>query len=195
MERIKFGTDGWRGVIADDFTFANVERGLIVGYDTRFISAEAADLVAQVVAGGGIPVTLADQPTPTPAVSYAVVARKSAGGIMVTASHNPYQWNGIKFKAPYGGSAAPSIMRRIEEHLDESAPSRRKHGIAVDDLVTPYLARLGELVHLDHIASSGRRLVIDPMYGAGRGLSPGSSSRRASLSARFTASTTPFSRD
>jgi phosphomannomutase len=187
MDKIKFGTDGWRGVIADDFTFANVERvatamaayvkaegeperGLIVGYDTRFISAEAADLVAQVVAGAGIPVTLADQPTPTPAVSYAVVARKTAGGIMVTASHNPYKWNGLKFKAPYGGSAAPSIMRRIEEHLDESEPSRRKRGIAVDDLITPYLSRLGELVHLERIASSGRRLVIDPMYGAGRGV-------------------------
>ena len=114
MDRIKFGTDGWRGVIADDFTFANVERvaaamaayvkteveperGLIVGYDTRFVSAEAAELVAQVVAGAGLPVTLADRATPTPAVSYAVVARKAAGGIMVTASHNPYRWNGIKF--------------------------------------------------------------------------------------------------
>ena len=187
MDRIKFGTDGWRGVIADDFTFANVERvaaamaayvkreaapqrGLIVGYDTRFVSGDAAGLVAQVVAGAGIPVTLADRPTPTPAVSYAVVARKAVGGIMVTASHNPCQWNGIKFKASYGGSAAPSIMRRIEEHLDESEPSRRERGIAVEDLVGPYLERLRELVHLDRIASSGRRLVIDPMYGAGRGV-------------------------
>ncbi|HMD95724.1 MAG TPA: phosphoglucomutase/phosphomannomutase family protein [Terriglobia bacterium] len=187
MDTIKFGTDGWRGVIADDFTFANIERvaaamaayvktegeperGLIVGYDTRFLSAEAADLVAQVVAGAGIQVTLADRPTPTPAVSYAVVARKAAGGIMVTASHNPYKWNGIKFKASYGGSAAPSIMRRIEEHLDQSEPGRTKRGISVDDLVTPYLARLRELVHLDRVASSGRRLVIDPMYGAGRGV-------------------------
>ena len=187
MHTIKFGTDGWRGVIADDFTFANVERvaaamaayvkaegepqrGLIVGYDTRFISAEAADVVAQVAAGAGIAVTLADQPTPTPAVSYTVVARKAAGGIMVTASHNPYKWNGIKFKASYGGSAAPSIMSRIEEHLDKSEPRRAKSGIAVDDLVTRYLARLRELVHLDRIASSGRRLVIDPMYGAGRGV-------------------------
>jgi len=187
MDRIKFGTDGWRGVIADDFTFANVERvaaamaayvkteveperGLIVGYDTRFVSAEAAELVAQVVAGAGLPVTLADRATPTPAVSYAVVARKAAGGIMVTASHNPYRWNGIKFKASYGGSAAPSIMRRIEEHLDKSESSRSRRGISVEDLVTPYLARLRELVRLDRIASSGRRLVIDPMYGAGRGV-------------------------
>ena len=184
---IKFGTDGWRGVIADDFTFANIERvaaamaayvklegkperGLIVGYDTRFLSAEAADLVAQVVAGAGIYVTLADRATPTPAVSYAVVARKAAAGIMVTASHNPYKWNGIKFKAAYGGSAAPSIVLGIEQQLDKSAPVRTRRGIAVDDLIAPYLDRLGELVHLDRIASSGRRLVIDPMYGAGRGV-------------------------
>jgi phosphomannomutase len=187
MDTIKFGTDGWRGVIADDFTFANVERvaaamaayvkaagaaarGLIVGYDTRFLSAEAADLVAQVVAGAGIPVTLADQPSPTPALSYAVVARQAAGGIMITASHNPYKWNGIKFKAPYGGSAGPSIMRRIEKHLDESKARRTRRGIASEDLITPYLELLGGRAHLDRIAASGRRFVIDPMYGAGRGV-------------------------
>jgi len=187
MDTIKFGTDGWRGIIARDFTFANVERvaaamaayvkaegepqhGLVVGYDTRFLSAEAADLVACVAAGAGIPVTLADQPTPTPALSYAVVARKAAGGIMVTASHNPYRWNGIKFKASYGGSAAPSIVRRIEAQLDKSRPSPTAHGVATEDLITPYLERLHSMIHLDRIASSHQCFVIDPMYGAGRGV-------------------------
>jgi phosphomannomutase len=192
LEKIKFGTDGWRGVIAEDFTFANVQRvteaiaqyvreegdpakGLVVGYDTRFLSAEFAQHASEVVAAAGIPVLLADRATPTPAVSYAVVARQTAGAIMITASHNPYRWSGVKFKAPYGGSAAPSIMRRIEIHLrrpDRSTTHPRKRqpvAIQTVDLVGPYLERLKSLVHLDRIRSSGRRFAIDPMYGAARG--------------------------
>jgi phosphomannomutase len=192
MEKIQFGTDGWRGVIGDDFTFANVRRvaaavaqylraesepvrGLIVGYDTRFLSAEFAQCASEVVAAAGIPVILADRATPTPAVSYAVVARQTAGAIMITASHNPYRWNGVKFKAPYGGSAAPAIIRRIEAHLRRldcsGARGRKSQPAAIDkvDLVTPYLERLKSLVHLDRIRASGRRFVLDPMYGAARG--------------------------
>jgi phosphomannomutase len=192
LDKIKFGTDGWRGVIAQDFTFANVQRvaeaiaqyvcvegdpakGLVVGYDTRFLSAEFARLASEAVAAAGIPVTLAGNATPTPAVSYAVVARQTAGAIILTASHNPYRWNGVKFKAPYGGSAAPSIMRRIEFHLhrlDRTGThprKRRSASIQTVDLVSPYLERLKGLVHLDRIRSSGRRFVIDPMYGAARG--------------------------
>jgi phosphomannomutase len=192
LDKIKFGTDGWRGVIAEDFTFANVQRvaeaiaqyvcaegdpakGLVVGYDTRFLSAEFARLASEVVAAAGIPVTLADRATPTPAVSYAVVARQTAGAIIITASHNPYRWNGVKFKAPYGGSAAPSIMRRIEIHLhrlDRSGIRPRKWrpaSIQTVDLVDPYLERLKGFVDLNRIRSSGRRFVIDPMYGAARG--------------------------
>jgi len=190
--RIKFGTDGWRGVIADDFTFANVRRvaaaiagyvrtegeparGLIVGYDTRFLSPACARLSAEVVASAGIPVALAACPTPTPAISYSVVARKTAGAIMVTASHNPYRWNGVKFKAPYGGSAAPAIVQKIEanlQKLDRSRPPTPRGGAArieTVDLVTPYLERLKSKVRLDRIRASGRRFVIDPLYGAGRG--------------------------
>jgi phosphomannomutase len=192
LDRIKFGTDGWRGVIAENFTFANVQRvaeaiaqfvrqeddpakGLVVGYDTRFLSAQFARHASEVVAAAGIPVLLADRATPTPAVSYAVVARQTAGAIMITASHNPYRWNGVKFKAPYGGSAAPSIMRRIEIHLHrlDRSPARpgkrRPAAIQTVDLVGPYLERLKSLIHLDRIRSSGRRFVIDPMYGAARG--------------------------
>ena len=192
MVKIKFGTDGWRGVIGDDFTFANVRRvaaataeyvrtegeparGLVVGYDTRFLSAESARVTAEVVAAAGIPVALADEATPTPALSYAVVSRKTAGAIVITASHNPYRWDGFKFKAPYGGSASPDIVHRIETHLHKldraqsRARKRKTATIETVDLITPYLERLKELVHLDRIQASGRKFVIDPMYGAGRG--------------------------
>lgn len=191
MQKIKFGTDGWRGVIGDDFTFANVRRvaeavaqyvrreseprrGLIVGYDTRFLSADCAQSAAEVAASAGIPVVLADRPTPTPAISYAVVARKAAGAIVVTASHNPYRWNGVKFKAPYGGSAAPAVVRRIEAYLHKSerstARAKKLKAAALEtaDLVSPYLERLKSLVNLDRIRASGRRFVVDPMFGAAR---------------------------
>ncbi|MGD0693490.1 MAG: phosphoglucomutase/phosphomannomutase family protein [Terriglobia bacterium] len=192
MERIKFGTDGWRGLIADDFTFANVRRvaaavaayvraegkpsrGLVVGYDTRFLSAQSARAAAEAVAALGVPVALADRATPTPALSYAVAERKAAGGIMITASHNPYRWNGLKFKAPYGGSAEPAIVRRIEVHLRKLDRSGRPAflgkaaRVATADLIAPYLERLRKLVNLERIRASGRKFVIDPMYGAAQG--------------------------
>jgi phosphomannomutase len=190
-DQIKFGTDGWRGIIGDAFTFANVrrvatgiaryvrqegqpERGLIVGYDARFLSPEAAQVAAQQVAAEGISVLLADRATPTPAVSYAVVAQKAAGALMVTASHNPYVWNGIKLKAPYGGSASPDIMKRVETYVPAEDPAmERKSSAGADvktaDLVSPYLERIKNLVSLERIRESGRRFVIDPMYGAARG--------------------------
>jgi phosphomannomutase len=191
--KIKFGTDGWRGVMADDFTFANLrrvaqamaryareegkalERGLVVGYDTRFLSAESARLAAEVCAEAGLRVILADQPTSTPAVSFAVVDRAAAGGIVITASHNPYRWNGVKFKAAYGGSAAPSIIARIEKHLrwvDQNGARGLKHkggGIEIVNLVAPYLEKIKSRVSLEHIRASGLRFAIDPMYGAARG--------------------------
>ncbi len=192
MDKIKFGTDGWRGVIGEDFTFANVRRvaaavaqyvraegqpsrGLVIGYDTRFLSGEFARAAAEVVASAGIRVVLADHPTPTPAVSFAVVARRAAGAIMITASHNPYRWNGVKFKASYGGSAAPAIIQRIETHLHKLDKQRgRAHRgrvarLETVDLVSPYLSRLKKLVRMEQIRASGRRFVIDPMYGAGQG--------------------------
>lgn len=192
MDKIKFGTDGWRGLIGEDFTFANVrriataiagyvlsesepDRGLVIGYDTRFLSAECARSAAEVVAVSGIPVILAESPTPTPAVSHAVVARRAAGGIVITASHNPYRWNGVKFKAPYGGSAAPEIIRRIEAHLRARdrrrvrARGRKAASLKTADLLSPYLDRLKSLVNLDRIRASGRRFAIDPMYGSAQG--------------------------
>ena len=192
MDKIKFGTDGWRGLIAKDFTFANVRRvteaiaqyiheegdaskGFVVGYDTRFLSEDFAKCASEVVASAGIPVMLADRATPTPAVSYAVVARQAAGAIMITASHNPWRWNGLKIKAPCGGSAAPSVIRKVEVHLRRldragtRARKRRPASVEVLNLVGPYRERIKTFVHLDKIRSSGRRFVIDPMYGAGSG--------------------------
>ncbi len=154
---------------------SQTERGLVVGYDARFLSPEAAQVAARQVAAEGIPVVLADRATPTPAVSYAVVARKTAGALIVTASHNPYIWNGIKLKAPYGGSASPEIMKRVETYVPNEDPGKAKASasksaqIETADLVTPYLGRIRTLVSLDRIRESGRKFVIDPMYGAARG--------------------------
>src|ERR1035438_7618469 len=128
---IKFGADGWRGIIADDFTFENIRRvgnaiatyvnknedaskGLVVGYDTRFLSQRAAEIVSDVLAGAGIAVRLSDDFTPTPALPYAVKHLGTAGGVMIPSSHNPFNWNGVKYKAWYGGSGTPAIMKSIE---------------------------------------------------------------------------------
>ena len=131
---IKFGTDGWRGVIAEDFTFANARivaaaiaryvvraedprKGVLVGYDHRYAADSVAAAIAEVISASGTPVWLTDKPCPTPAISLLVRQRKAAGGLMITASHNPYSWNGIKYKASYGSSALPSIVSQIEKEL------------------------------------------------------------------------------
>src|SRR6476659_1121329 len=157
-QEIKFGTDGWRGIIADDFTFDNVrrvaraiagyvlknedgQRGVIVGYDARFASPRAAQIVAEVIATAGIPVKLANDYTPTPAVSYAVKHQGAAGGVMVTSSHNQWNWNGVKLKGKFGGSATPAIMKRIEEELAAgAAPKGNKAAVVEVDLKKDYVA-------------------------------------------------------
>ena len=134
MTTLRFGTDGWRGIIADDFTFANARivahaiaryvvrcedarKGVLVGYDHRFGADSVAAAVAEVISSTGTPVWVTDKPCPTPAISLLVRQRQAAGGLMITASHNPYQWNGIKYKASYGSSALPSIVAQIEKEL------------------------------------------------------------------------------
>src|SRR6202167_5379376 len=157
-QEIKFGTDGWRGIIADDFTFDNVPRvagaiasyvlkyeipqhGVVVGYDTRFASQRAAEVAAEVIAVAGVPVKLANDYTPTPAVSFAVKDKGAAGGVMVTSSHNPWNWNGVKFKGKFGGSATPDIMRKVEEELRAATMPRGATGaIEEADLKTAYVA-------------------------------------------------------
>jgi phosphomannomutase len=157
MTSIKFGTDGWRGIIADDFTFDNVRRvagaiaayvlrhedarrGLIVGYDTRFLSQRVGRIAAEVLAGAGVPVKLANDYTPTPAISFAVKQLGAAGGVVITSSHNPWDWNGVKFKGKFGGSGTPAIMQAIENELNTGAmPSGQKAVIEEVDLKQAYV--------------------------------------------------------
>ena len=190
-QEIKFGTDGWRGIIADDFTFDNVRRvagaiasyvlkyedaqhGVIVGYDARFASPRAAQIVAEVISAAGIPVKLANDYTPTPAVSYAVKHQGAAGGVMVTSSHNPWNWNGVKFKAKFGGSATPAIMKKIEEELAAgAAPTGSKAKIEEVDLKREYVAAVCSFADMDLIAKTKFKFAVDAMYGSGRGVLTG----------------------
>jgi alpha-D-glucose phosphate-specific phosphoglucomutase len=190
-QEIKFGTDGWRGLIADDFTFDNVrrvagaiagyvlrnedpKRGVIVGYDARFASPRAAQIVAQVLAEAGIPVKLANDYTPTPAVSYAVKHQGAAGGVMVTSSHNPWNWNGVKFKSNFGGSATPAIMKKIEDELASgAAPEGTKAKIEEVDLKKEYVKAVCAFADMDLIAKTKFKFAVDAMYGSGRGVLTG----------------------
>jgi phosphomannomutase len=183
--QVKFGTDGWRGLIADDFTFANVRiaaeaiaayihakedpaKGLCIGYDTRFGSKAFARACAEVAAATGIPVSLAHAITPTPALSFGVRERGAAGGIMITSSHNPAQWNGVKYKAWYGGSGKPSIISEIESYLGKPvARAAEPATITEVDFLPTYLKAIESFADLDLIAKSGMKFCIDSMYGAG----------------------------
>ena len=191
--QIKFGTDGWRGVIAEDFTCDNVrlvahaiaryvvraerpERGMIVGYDTRFASELFARTAAEAVSAAGIPVWLATDAAPTPSVSLLVRLRGAAAGIQISASHNPYRWNGVKLKASYGSSASRAIVSQVEAELakvlrDGVPPlPPRSELIHSLDIRTPYLEKLDELVDWERLRASKFHFLIDPMHGAGRGL-------------------------
>ena len=183
--QIKFGTDGWRAIIADDYTFSNVRiaaeaiaayvhakeqpsKGIAIGYDTRFGSRRFAQTCAEVVAATGIPVLIADRITPTPALSYAVVKRNLAGGIMITSSHNPAEWNGVKYKGWYGGSGKPSMIADIESRLGQPVPrSAAPAPITEVDFLPPYLTAIQSFTPLDALKSSGMNFGLDAMYGAG----------------------------
>ncbi len=190
-QEIKFGTDGWRGIIADDFTFDNVRRvagaiasyvlkhenaarGVIVGYDTRFASQRAAQVAAEVIAGAGIPLKLANDYTPTPAVSFAVKHDGAAGGVMITSSHNPWNWNGVKFKGKFGGSATPAIMTEVENELCAGAiPQGAKALIEEVDLKSRYIDAVCRFADMDLIGKAKFKVAIDSMYGSGRGILAG----------------------
>ena len=192
---IRFGTDGWRAVIGDEFTFENVractqaiaeyfsstnanKKLVVVGYDTRFESDEFAKTVARILAENGIAVEITDRPAPTPAFSFRVVEKKAAGAVIVTSSHNPYQWNGIKIKSHLGGSASPEIVDSIEQRANDILKDGTKVRIAPlnSDLITEfnplegYLANLKTQIDLPKIQSSGLHLAVDSMYGTGSGL-------------------------
>ena len=188
MIDIKFGTDGWRGVIADDYTFENVRRvagaiaayvlknedpsrGLVIGYDTRFGSRRFAQATAEVIAQAGIAVKIAADYTSTPALSYAVKTQRTAGGVMITSSHNPWDWNGVKFKATYGGSATPAIIAQIEAEVRAGTmPQGTPAKIEEVDLITPHVAAICKFADMDKIAQAGFKFAIDCMYGAGRNI-------------------------
>jgi alpha-D-glucose phosphate-specific phosphoglucomutase len=193
MTTIKFGTDGWRGIIAEDFTFANARivahaiaryvvraedprKGVLIGYDHRYASDRAALAIADVVSATGTPVWLADKPCPTPAISLLVRQRGAAGGIVVTASHNPYPWNGIKYKASYGSSALPSIVAQIERELEgvlsagaPPLPPRTELIHAIEPRA-PYLDTLEKLIDWQRLRDAKLRFVSDPMHGSAAGL-------------------------
>jgi len=191
MTDIKFGTDGWRGFIADDFTFDNVRRvagaiasyvlkyedanrKVVVGYDTRYASDRAARVVAQTLAGAGIPVLLANDYTPTPAVSYNVKKLGTAGGVMITSSHNPFNWNGVKFKGKFGGSATPAMLKLIEAELHAGAmPTGQAAKIEAVDLKPAYVEAVCQFADLPVIRRANFKFAIDSMYGSGRGVLPG----------------------
>ncbi|HEX3572552.1 MAG TPA: phosphoglucomutase/phosphomannomutase family protein [Acidobacteriaceae bacterium] len=185
---VKFGTDGWRGIIADDFTYENVrvasraialyvlnhedpKKGICIAYDTRFASRSFAKVAAEVFSNVGIKVALASEITPTPALSYAVRERQAAGGVMITSSHNPAEWNGVKYKASYGGSGRPAIMSAIEGYLNQPLPDAEKTGKIEEVNFNPeYVTALARFVDLETIQRSGYKFLIDSMYGCGRGV-------------------------
>ena len=199
--QIKFGTSGWRAVMAEEFTFTNVRRAVsgiaryvksqkadkarvIVGRDPRFLGETFCSIAAEILSGYGItPLVIAD-PAPTPAISYAVIHEKTDGAINFTASHNPPEYNGIKFSTPDGAPALPEVTKRIEKEIaaadqsssSEGAPllpdvgrSGQKHQ-SLDPKPT-YLARLREVIDLKAIQQAGLRVVFDPLWGAARGYS------------------------
>jgi len=192
---IKFGTDGWRGIIADDFTFDNVracaqgtstyllqnglaKSGLVVGYDTRFGSAAFAKSVAEVAAGNGLTTYLSIAPAPTPVMSYNIVARRAGGAAIITASHNPSEWNGFKYKPEYAGSASPEIVALLEKHKNAIHSANDVTAIPWHDALqsgigqyiepqVPYMEHVANLVDLPKLSNAGLKLSVDAMYGAG----------------------------
>ncbi|MFH0802040.1 MAG: phosphoglucomutase/phosphomannomutase family protein [bacterium] len=209
---IVFGTDGWRDVIAEDFTFANVRRaawgiaefllsparenlkvyrgrpgipppspfrpasaGVLVGYDTRFLSDLFAEETARVLAARGIPVWLAQEADSTPAISFAVKEKQACGAIVITASHNPPRYNGMKYKAEYAGSGLPEMMEAIAAEVgkigEEHSPLASETLAPIQKFLprTGYLEHLEDLVDIVRIAAAGFKIIADPMHGASRG--------------------------
>ncbi len=199
MVTIKFGTDGWRGIIAEDYTFENVEKvaqafaehykkhakignGVVVGGDARFGSQDFAERAAQVIASHGIRVWLADSVVSTPMVSLGIIKKKAAAGVMITASHNPPRWNGFKIKAEFGGSALMTDIKKVESRLQKILESgkqpkckpveqlTKEKMIRRIDLRAPYIADIRRKIDLEAINKSGMKIAYDVMYGAGYGV-------------------------
>lgn len=196
IDKIKFGTSGWRGVIADDFTVARVrvvtqaiadhiasqtlkERGIIVGYDTRFMSERFAEEAVKVLCANGIHTYLSNRDAPTPAISFEIIRRKAAGGINFTASHNPPQYNGLKFSPAWGGPALPETTKDIELKANAlleksciaplSLPEAINKGLAEEvDLRKNYLDDLRKKIDVESIRKAKLKVAVDLLYGTDR---------------------------
>jgi phosphoglucomutase len=195
-EKIKFGTSGWRGVIADDFTFSRVravtqaiadhltaqglkDKGVVVGYDTRFLSERFAAESVKVFAANGIRSFLSNRDVPTPAVAFEIIRRKAAGGINFTASHNPPEYNGLKFSPAWGGPALPETTKDIETRanalIDKNTintmmlgEAKQKGLVDDSDLRKAYLDDLKKKIDFDPIKKAKLKIAVDLLYGTGR---------------------------
>ncbi|HEX6305137.1 MAG TPA: phosphoglucomutase/phosphomannomutase family protein [Anaerolineales bacterium] len=196
--KIKFGTDGWRGMIAEDYTFANVRRcaqgfadylldkghldeWVVVGYDMRFSSENFAEATAEVLAANGLRVYLTDGATPTPVISYAVVAKNAVGAVNITASHNPASDNGFKVRDRNGGAIAPDGLADIEGRIPDSEDQVKRQPISEAleadrvvrfDPAPEYISQINNLIDLQPIKDAGLTVLIDPMWGNGAGWFP-----------------------
>lgn len=194
MSKIKFGTDGWRAVISEDFTFENVavvaqaiadfikarkksiyrKRKLVIGYDTRFLSGKYAEIIAGILAANGIKVVLSDRPCPTPAVCVYIQDKKLSGGVVVTASHNPPQYNGIKYKGFFAGSAGSDIIDDIEKRLHKSPVKSisidaavKSKKVIIKDIVGLQLKYIKDYADMKVLKRSKLKVLVDSMYGTG----------------------------
>jgi len=198
IPQIKFGTDGWRGVIADDFTFANIAKvalatanfykrhkkiknGIVIGYDSRFLSQEFAEKVAEVLGNRGIKVILSDKISSTPMVSLLTKKLNAAGGIVITASHNPAQYNGFKIKGDFGGPAFPETIEKVEKELKKviklDVKSKKSFAELLEkgiirkiDFTSVYIEDIKSKINVDLIKSAGIKIAYDAMHGAGQGV-------------------------
>ena len=198
IPQIKFGTDGWRGMIADDFTFDNIAKvalatanhykrhkkiknGIVIGYDSRFLSKEFAEKVAEVLGNRGIKTILSDKISSTPMVSLLTKKLNAAAGIVITASHNPAKYNGFKIKGDFGGPAYPEIIGKVEKELKKVIKSKvesknsfaellQKGTIKKIDFTAIYIEDIKSKINIDLIKSAGIKIAYDAMHGAGQGV-------------------------
>ncbi|MBI5892669.1 MAG: phosphoglucomutase/phosphomannomutase family protein [Deltaproteobacteria bacterium] len=197
MNKIKFGTSGWRGIIAEDFTFENVrivtqaiadylkdtkesEKGVVVGYDSRFLGERFAREAVSILLGNGIKSYLTKGPTPTPVISLEILRRKAGGAINFTASHNPPEYNGLKFSSSWGGPALPQTTKDIEKRANEMLGEITYRELSIEDAIVQgwveeidplpfYLEHIEKKIDMSCIKKAGLKIVADPLYGAGMG--------------------------
>lgn len=181
---IKFGTDGWRAIISDTYTFENLKiisqavadylgsgKKMAVGFDTRFMSKNFARIAAEVLAANGISVVLSDRPVPTPTLSFAVKTRNLDLGIMITASHNPAEYNGFKIKVASGGAAGPEVTKAVESFLGKTIPkvagAEDKKIICEEDLIKDYVKFIRNYIDFKKIKNKKFKVLVDAMHGSG----------------------------